>query len=370
MRHLTLRERLNAATTHPVAANESTDPVEYSVRSLSNDEEQHVNEVMSDLGVSTEAATLSNDELNEMFGSLLDTPVNNDELLIEEDKEDDEDNNEEEEDEEDEEPDDTSSAPTVVSPQQVEQPQQPQSSDIIRAFNDIHLEVTSRFSGASWYDSIHQKNVTIVGVGGIGSWTALLMSRLNVASITLYDGDVVESGNMSGQFFSDSSIDTFKVDAVFYGIRNYSRYLSVTGVNSNFDSNTPGTPIMISCLDSMSARRTVFEAWKRCVSVSEHKDECLFIDGRLSAEVMQVFAVQGDDTYNIQRYENTLFRDSEADSEVCSYKQTSFMANMIASVITNVFVNFVASKLDGGAIRSIPFKTEYLGDVMYLKTEL
>jgi len=80
--------------------------------------------------------------------------------------------------------------------------------------------------------------------------------------------------------------------------------------------------------------------------------------------------VSGDCESDWKRYENTLFNDYEADSEICSYKQTSFMANMIASIITNVFVNFVASGLDGGAAREIPFKTEYLGEMMWLKTDI
>ena len=188
--------------------------------------------------------------------------------------------------------------------------------------------------------------------------------------MTLYDDDTVELGNISGQFYSSNDIDKFKVDAIQGAINRYSVYYNVTSINQRFEDNSMVSPVVISCLDSMSARRTVFNAWRCAVNNSEDKSKFLFIDGRLSAETLQVFAVPGDDDSAIRRYKESIFPDHEADTEVCSYKQTSFMANMIASLITNVFVNYVASTIDGGAARAVPFKTEYLGEMMWFTTEL
>ena len=64
-----------------------------------------------------------------------------------------------------------------------------------------------------------------------------------------------------------------------------------------------------------------------------------------------------------------LFRDSEADETVCSYKQTTFMANMIASVMVNLFVNFVANQCNPLIERDLPFYTTYSAETMYYKTE-
>lgn len=276
---------------------------------------------------------------------------------------------EDEEDEEDEEENGDDGAVT----QNQENPQHdtPESSAPITR-SRIAVEATSRFSGAMWYDKIATEQVTIVGQGGIGSWTSLLISRLGVRSLLLYDDDIVELGNLSGQFYSTEDVDKFKVDAVANAITKYSYYHNTTVINAKFDTGSLHSDIVIACLDSMEARRTVFYTWLTTVRElpQERRKECLFIDGRLAAETLQVFAVSGDCESDWKRYENTLFKDYEADSEICSYKQTSFMANMIASVITNVFVNFVASGLDGGAAREIPFKTEYLGEMMWLKTDI
>ena len=101
----------------------------------------------------------------------------------------------------------------------------------------------------------------------------------------------------------------------------------------------------------------------------EERGKCLYEDGRLSAEYLQIFCLRGDDTYFIEKYRTEqLFSDSEADGTVCSYKQTSFMANMIASLMTNLFVNFVANECDPLIPRDVPYLTEYTGETMFFNT--
>lgn len=91
----------------------------------------------------------------------------------------------------------------------------------------------------------------------------------------------------------------------------------------------------------------------------------------MAAEEFQVLCIKGDDTYNIKRYQDEfLFSDEEADETICSYKQTSFMANMIAATMANLFVNFVANQNNPFIERDLPFYTAYNAETMYLKTEI
>lgn len=375
-----LRARLLAARgvqtdcTPSVSVSQSVEPTS---RSLSSDELEHVEELIQEIGVNgpavdTSASTVSisqeeQNDINEMISNLTSS--------TEESSEDEDEYDEEPEEQEVEVPEPQPEPEPEPIPESVVAPMRRRArrrtlGEHNRYISRTAQEATSRFSGASWYDSILQKDVTIIGVGGIGSWTALLISRLGVKNMTLYDDDTVELGNMSGQFYRISDIDRPKVDAIASAVAHYSCYSNVTAIPERFSDSSFFSPVVIACLDSMSARKTAFTAWRKAVDGTNNKEDYLFIDGRLSAETLQVFAVSGDDEDNINRYEATLFDDSEADSEICSYKQTSFMANMIASVITNVFVNYVASKLEGGAAREIPFKTEYLGEMMWLKTEM
>jgi hypothetical protein len=72
----------------------------------------------------------------------------------------------------------------------------------------------------------------------------------------------------------------------------------------------------------------------------------------------------------MKRYEEKfLFNDSEADETICSFKQTSFMANMIASYMVNLFVNFISNLSNPDIEKSIPFFTEFDSNTLYCKQE-
>ena len=234
-------------------------------------------------------------------------------------------------------------------------------------------EATSRFSSAIWYENIQKKTVTLAGVGGIGSYVGFLLARMKPASMFIYDDDIVEAVNMSGQLYGQSDLGRPKVSALAEMIRNYAGYSSVFAINERFTNESEASDIMICGFDNMAARRLFFNKWVNHVQSKpeEERKNCLFIDGRLAAEEFQVLCIKGDDEYNINRYSNEyLFSDAEADETICSYKQTTFCANMIASYMVNLFVNFCANQCEPLIDRDLPFLTTYNAETMYLKTEV
>ena len=234
-------------------------------------------------------------------------------------------------------------------------------------------ETTSRFSGAIWYEAITRKKIILAGLGGIGSYVAFLLSRMHPASIKLYDDDKVEAVNMSGQFYSLSDVGVHKVAAIYTKMKVYSNFYNGLALARKFDEGSDCGPIMICGFDNMSARKTFFNSWADYVSrcSSDDRKNCLFIDGRLAAEEFQVIAIQGDDDSAILRYRSEwLFSDEEAEETLCSYKQTTFMANMIGSVMVNIFVNFVANECDPIFPRDVPFLTTYNASNMYFKVDM
>lgn len=234
-------------------------------------------------------------------------------------------------------------------------------------------EATSRFSSAIWYENIQKKTVILAGVGGIGSYVGFLLARMKPASMFIYDNDIVEAVNMSGQLYGQSDLGRPKVSALAEMIRNYAGYSSVFAINERFTIESEASDIMICGFDNMAARRLFFNKWVNCVHFKpkEERKNCLFIDGRLAAEEFQILCIKGDDEYNINRYSNEyLFSDAEADETICSYKQTTFCANMIASYMVNLFVNFCANQCGPLIDRDLPFLTTYNAETMYLKTEV
>ena len=232
-------------------------------------------------------------------------------------------------------------------------------------------EATSRFSSAIWYENIQKKTIILAGIGGIGSHLGFLLARMKPVSMFIYDNDIVETVNMSGQLYGQSDLGIPKVTALAKMIRNYANYGSVFAISERFTDESEASDIMICGFDNMVARKLFFDKWLDHVQSKpeEERANCLYIDGRLDAEMFQILCIRGDDNYNISRYNNEfLFSDAEADETVCSYKQTTFCANMIASYMVNLFVNFCANEV--GAYRDLPFLTTYNAETMYLKTEV
>lgn len=232
-------------------------------------------------------------------------------------------------------------------------------------------ETTSRFSGAEWYNEIQKQRIILAGLGGIGSWLAVQLARMSPEALYLYDDDTVEAGNMSGQMYSNREIGDTKVMAISNIIMSYTNTNNLYAINERFTRNTPAGDVMICGFDNMEARKTFFQSWlNHVMNQSADKSKCLFIDGRLSMDTLQVFCIQGTDIYNIERYQREfLFSDSEADETVCSMKQTTYLACMIGSIMTNLFTNWVANQLEPIIPYDLPFFTEYDSQNVIFKTE-
>jgi hypothetical protein len=142
----------------------------------------------------------------------------------------------------------------------------------------------TRFKGATWFSVIQQMDITLAGLGGIGSWVNLFLSRLNPNNIYLYDPDRFESINMAGQFVDMHKMNRNKcavATSMGKDFSNYNKYLSFSTL---YEDSSIYSPIMICGFDNMVARKVFFNNWLKAVRVIDTIDprECLLIDGRLN----------------------------------------------------------------------------------------
>jgi len=219
------------------------------------------------------------------------------------------------------------------------------------------------FKNAPWFDSSYR--VVIGGLGNIGSWTSLLMSRMGY-ELYLYDFDKVEHRNVGSQFYGPQDVDTLKTVAMkkhIYSITGNSK----VNLMGKYDKDSLVDNIMISCFDNMIARKIMFNKWLEYQSSKPFRDPTLqsqqevniFIDGRTLAESGTVYAVKSRS--NAKEYKEHLFSDKEAEEQPCSLKSTSHNGSMIASIITSILANHIANKKDktGLKIREVPFMVDY-----------
>ena len=233
-----------------------------------------------------------------------------------------------------------------------------------------------RFSGAVWAEKMKEQKVILAGVGGIGSWLGILLGRFGINNLILFDNDLVDTTNLSGQLYSMNQLGVYKTSSLSENIRNFSNFHNVYAYSRRYESDERlREKVMICGFDNMTARKSFYKAWRDKLSHDIYTNpncnpkEYLFLDGRLAAEELQIFCITGADHYYMEEYEEKyLFNDSEAEATVCSYKQTSFMAAMIGSLMSNLFVNFVTNLCDVPLDRDLPFLTTYQADYMLFKT--
>lgn len=212
----------------------------------------------------------------------------------------------------------------------------------------------NRFKDAPWYPK-EDTYILIGGAGGIGSWTAFLLARAGFKP-AVYDFDQLEEHNLGGQLFPKRLIGKPKVEALQSVIKDFSDE-EITIFNEAIDLGTPTNEFVISAFDNMKARKDLFHGW---VSQFAENPRAIFIDGRLTAEQMQIFCVRGGDAAAIEEYRtNHLFDDAEVEDAPCTMKQTSHAAAMIAAHMTGFFTNHITNVVENDSTRTIPFKWEY-----------
>lgn len=215
---------------------------------------------------------------------------------------------------------------------------------------------TTRFSGADWADQLH--DIMLIGAGGIGSWLALSLGRIG-HKLYVIDPDKVDETNVTGgQLYKYTHINSFKVHAVQAICREFGVSSQITAIPDFFTADSGMTNICITGLDNMAARRLAFEQWCKHVSEqdAEQRDKCLFMDGRLTIEMFEIFTLQGDKPELWEVYEKEhLFTDEEAAELDCTTKQSTFAAMGIGSFMTATLCNWATNQKLQIEFREVPF---------------
>ncbi|HOK59363.1 MAG TPA: ThiF family adenylyltransferase [Candidatus Dojkabacteria bacterium] len=218
-----------------------------------------------------------------------------------------------------------------------------------------------RFKDAPWYEQSANEYITIIGAGGIGSNTAFNLIRTLKSKIEILDFDMVEEHNIGTQFYLTNQINSSKVSSLKYtmGLFDPTSYSRVRYIQAKLSDYNGVYPITICAVDNMDARKEAFELWKNL----ENRE--LFIDGRLTANIYQVFTVTPDKE---ELYAKSLFPNSMIEDGPCTFKQTSYFASMIGARITQMVVNYLINKYAENTICNLPFAIMESSELVLFKT--
>lgn len=190
---------------------------------------------------------------------------------------------------------------------------------------------------------LEQVEVTLIGAGGIGSPTALALAKMGIPKLTVYDPDTIEEHNLPNQIYpmtystyggsdgfeTPSTIGHSKVIVLGWVLQDYSN-VQYKFVEEKYESQ-PLSGIVISGVDSMSARRTIWEG------VKAHKDFVdVYIEARMGAEVGMVYTINPKDEVQSKWYEdNMLYSDLDALEIPCTARAIIYNTFMLAALIAS-----------------------------------
>jgi len=177
-------------------------------------------------------------------------------------------------------------------------------------------------------DALQGLNTTLIGCGAVGSFVALALCKMGVATMALYDHDSVEEHNLSTQFFSNLDLGKPKVDALANQLAAMTE-TRVTAIPEAYDGQ-PVQGLVIAAVDSMTARRRIWKMIGRQSAVN------LYIDCRMGAMVGRVFPVHPGSPMEERAYCRTLHRQSEALEEPCTARSIIFTVLGIASATAGI----------------------------------
>ena len=224
------------------------------------------------------------------------------------------------------------------------------------------MDITQSFKSVNWLENIQNKTVTIIGAGGIGSWTALLLARTNLKEIKVYDFDQIEERNLSGQFFKKSDIGSYKIEALYFNIVEFTdksiNPIKKKFTKKEFEKELQRSDIIICAVDSIRTRKELYEfiITELRTKIKNLKTE-LYIDTGLSVEGYRINVLRLRHDYllkdDLELYRNVI-ENLEDTPTLCSLKQTTHVAVRLASDITALLTNYYSTEK-----RNIPIKLQF-----------
>ncbi|OAE21811.1 hypothetical protein AXG93_2550s1500 [Marchantia polymorpha subsp. ruderalis] len=152
------------------------------------------------------------------------------------------------------------------------------SSEVVDSNPYSRLMALKRMGIVDNYERIRDYSVAIVGVGGVGSVAAEMLTRCGIGRLLLYDYDTVELANMNRLFFQPHQAGMTKTDAAVQTLtginpdvvlESYTQNITtVEGFNKFMGSLTrnmkgerldgkSGVDLVLSCVDNYEARMVV-----------------------------------------------------------------------------------------------------------------
>tara|TARA_R100001530_G_scaffold11956_2_gene11371 strand:- start:1418 stop:2200 length:783 start_codon:yes stop_codon:yes gene_type:complete len=194
--------------------------------------------------------------------------------------------------------------------------------------------------------------ITVIGLGGIGSTVVTLLAIMGWDKIIGWDDDKLETHNLSSTTYPTRFVGLPKVKTAHEIVIGHSAAQTKFICGDGKWSSKEGIgPKVITCLDNMDTRMEAYETWVNADHPVE-KSNRFFIDLRMSALSLEMITIThrpggfiNHENKNFDEiYESHWVPDSQIEPAPCTMKHTIFASSIIGGLGVNQVFNCVANK--------------------------
>jgi hypothetical protein len=185
--------------------------------------------------------------------------------------------------------------------------------------------------------------ISIIGAGGIGSWTAFALAKMGCLSITSIDFDKVEEHNLPSQMFAPEDVGLSKVDALQKIIRTFTgtTIIPFSGkVQEYIASGLFLGKVVICAVDSLEERKKIWEMIKPLLGGID-----LYIDARMGGDQLRIICVSPFNADSIVKYQKKMDSPILPDPTPCTERAVVYNTFMIGAMVASIVKKY-AKKQD------------------------
>ena len=184
------------------------------------------------------------------------------------------------------------------------------------------------------HEALAEVPITLIGCGALGSFCAMNLAKMGARNLTLWDGDEVESHNISNQLYAASAIGDNKAEATADLMETLEEYRPE--VHTDMFDGDPHE-ITIFAVDSIEVRE---EIWDEHISGNPSVE--LLIDGRMGAEAGELRTCKPPYMPTQQEeYANTLVDPEDTVDVPCTAQAIVYCANIMASMMAGCVKKYI-----------------------------
>lgn len=205
-------------------------------------------------------------------------------------------------------------------------------------------------------ENILETPITLIGAGAVGGTTGLFLAKTGFGNIRVYDDDTIKLHNLPNSIYRMLDIGKPKVRALKEIIQEFDG-LEIRIQNKKWDkSYTQG--VFICSVDNMKTRHNIWRTIKRL-----RADVPLYIDARMGAEVMRIYAIDPINNDEVKLYEKTLCPPESVHVAPCTAKATMYCASVIAGIIVSLLKRKLMEKETSGSSNRKKVASEIIYDI-------